>query len=295
MNFFFYYIRQFYKQWFLTFVVIIGLASGILQISPLPNNSYIANIAILILCLIISITSTLIIYRIKHISDDEIWMLEKPRDKPLIVFPYQKVYLKAANSLARIHYGKSSPNYNTVKKWYKKNPFILSILTDSHNKFVGYFDILPLEFYFGKDFISGTVKENDIGYYNILPPEQMHSTEYIYFAGISVKDQDTQLGRKHGAILVYAALVYLETFYDLSKPKKIYAIPVSDCGKHLIEKLDFQIETDQLNRKDKLDLYSRTFTFKEICAYKRQFSFCKNKFDYSSYSKALQQSAVRIE
>jgi len=288
MKFFFYFIRQVFKQWFLIFVSIIGLISGILTIFPLPEKYQLSNVIIFCFCIIISIITTMILYHINHIQEEEIWMLEKPRDKPFIVFPYQESYLKAANTLASIHYGKSSPNYNIVKKWYLKNPYALTVLTDSHKKFVGYFDILPLECNFGRNFIKGNLKENDIRDSHILPPNKMQNSDYIYFAGISVKDQNMQIGRKHGAILIYAALIYLETFYDLSSPKKIYAIPVSNCGVHLMEKLDFQIETDQTNRKDKLDLYSRTFTKNEIDKYKREFSFCKNKFDYSSYSITLQ-------
>lgn len=287
MRFIIYFIKQVYKQWFLLFVATIGLASGILAIFPLQNKSNITNLIIFFICFFISVIATLIIYQIKHIPDDEIWMLEVPRDKPTIAFPYQKSYLKAANSLARSHYGKNSINYDIVRKWYEKNPFAVTILTDSHNKFVGYFDILPLEPDFGKDLISGVVKEKDIRHYDILPPKQMRNAEYIYFAGISVKDQLTQTGKKHGAILIYAAMVYLETFYDLSNPKKIYAIAASDCGKNILQKLNFQIETDETNRKDKLDLYSRTITKVDIHNYMKQFAFCDDKFDYSSYKKAL--------
>lgn len=286
MRFVIYFIRQVYKQWFLIFAATIGLASGILAIFPLQSKSNITNLIIFLICLFISVIATLILYQIKHIPDDEIWMLEVPRDKPTIAFPYQKAYLKAANALARSHYGKSSINYDIVKRWYEKNPLVLTILTDSHNKFVGYFDILPLEPDFGKDLINGTVKEKDIRHYDILPPNQMRNAEYIYFAGVSVKDQLTQTGRKHGAILIYAAMIYIETFYDLSKPKKIYAIAASVCGKNILEKLSFQIETDETNRKDKLDLYSRTISKNDIDCYRKQFAFCEDKFDYLAYQKA---------
>lgn len=288
MRFTFYFIRQVYKQWFLLFAATIGLASGILTIFPLQQKSSLTNLIIFGICFLVSVIATLIIYQVKHIPDDEIWMLEEPRDKPTIAFPYQKAYLKAANSLARSHYGKSSINYDIVRKWYEKNPFAMTILTDSHNKFVGYFDILPLKTDFGKDLISGNVKEKDIRHYDILSPDQMSNTEYIYVAGVSVKDQLTQTGRKHGAILIYAAMVYLETFYDLSTPKKIYAIAATECGKNILQKLGFNIETDETNRKDRLDLYSRTVTKTEIDNYRRKFAFCDDKFDYSSYIKALQ-------
>jgi len=286
MRYIIYFIKQVYKQWFLFFAATIGLASGILTIFPIPEKSNFTNLIILSICLFISVIATLILYQLKHIPDEEIWMLETPRDKPTLVFPYQKTYLKAANSLARSHYGKSSIDYDIVRKWYEKNPLILTILTNSHNKFVGYFDILPLRPDFAKDLIEGTIKEKDIRHYDILPPEEMRNAEYIYFAGVSVKDQLTQTGRKHGAILIYAAMVYLETFYDLTNPKKIYAIAASTCGKNILEKLNFQIETDETNRKDKLDLYSRVISKENIDNYRKQFAFCDDKFDYSSYEKA---------
>lgn len=287
MKYILYFIRQVYKQWFLIFVATIGLVNGILSIFPIREKTNITNLIIFIGCVLISVITTLIFYKIKNFPDDEIWMLEEPKDKPTIAFPYQKSYLKAANSLARIHYGKSSINYNIVRKWYEKNPYVLTILTDCHNKFVGYFDILPLESNFGHSLIDGTVKEKDIRYYHILAPEKMQNSEYIYIAGVSVKDQLTQTGKKNGAILIYAIIVYLETFYNLSKPKKIYAIAATDCGKNLLEKMAFKIETDETDRKDKLDLYSRSLTKMDVDNYKKQFAFCENKFDYSSYLKAL--------
>lgn len=287
MRFVIYFIRQVYKQWFLIFAATIGLVSGILAIFPLQSKSNITNLIVFLICLFISIISTLILYQIKHIPDDEIWMLEAPRDKPTIAFPYQKAYLKAANALARSHYGKSSINYDIVKRWYEKNPYALTILTDSHNKFVGYFDILPLESDFARDLINGAVKEKDIRHYDILSPSQMRNAEYIYIAGVSVKDQLSQAGKKHGAILIYAAMVYIETFYDLSTPKNIYAIAASECGKNILEKLNFQIESDETNRKDKLDLYSRKISKSDIENYRRQFAFCENKFDYLAYQKVV--------
>jgi hypothetical protein len=287
MRFILYFIRQVYKQWFLIFAAIIGLVSGILAIFPLSETSNITKLTLFLACLGVSILATLVVNQIKHIPDDEIWMLEEPRDKPAIAFPYKKTFLKAANLLARSHYGKSSIPYDIVQKWYEKNPFALTILTDAHNKFVGYFDILPLEPGFGKDLVVGAVKEKDIRHHNILSPSEMKNADYIYFAGVSVKDQLTQLGRKHGAILIYAAMVYLETFYDLSKPKRIYAIAASECGKNILEKLKFQIETDETNRKDKLDLYSRTITKEEIDNFRKKFAFCEDKFDYSAYTNSL--------
>ena len=115
----------------------------------------------------------------------------------------------------------------------------------------------------------------------------MKSTEYIYIGGVSVKDQLTQTGKKHGAILIYSALLYLEIFYDLTQPKNIYAIAATECGKNLLEKLGFQIESDESNRKDRLDLYSRLITKDEIMAYKKKFAFCEDKCDYSAYEKAV--------
>ncbi|HRG42916.1 MAG TPA: hypothetical protein PKY97_00570 [Saprospiraceae bacterium] len=287
MRFLLYFIKQVYKQWFLIFAAIIGIVSGVLTIFPIPSGSSTTNIIVFTFCLVISVFITLIIYQIKHIPDEEMWMLEIPREKPSIIFPYKKEYLKAASSLARSHYGKNSVSYETCRKWYEQNPLTLTVLADSHNKFVGYFDIIPLVPSFGRDLVSGTVMEKDIKPIDILPPNKMRDAEYIYIAGISVKDQLSQLGKKHGAILIYSTFIYLERFYDLSKPKKLFAIAATECGKNILEKLNFYVESDESNRKDGLDLYSRIITKDEIVSYRLQFDFCDNKFDYSAYSKAV--------
>jgi hypothetical protein len=287
MNSLIYLIRHVWKQWFFIFIGTIGLVSALLTIFPLKNSSFVLNVGIFFTCLFISIIITLIVYKIKHIPDDDIWLLETQNEKPTIAFPYQKNYLKAANALARSHYGKNAIGHDIVKKWYEKNPLILTVLTDSHNKFVGYFDILPLNSDFGKDFVNGLVKENEIRHYDILEPSKMQQTEYLYFAGVSVKDQFTHLGRKHGSILIYSALVYLEKFYDLTNGKKIYALAASDCGKKILEKLKFNIEVDESNRKDKLDLYSRKITSDDINAYRAKMTFCDELVDTSAYKNSL--------
>lgn len=282
-----YFVRQVWKHWFIIFIATIGLVSGLLTIFPIRNSSLLINTGVFFICFFISIIITLVIYKIKHIPDDDIWLLETQNEKPTIAFPYQKNYLKAANALARSHYGKNAIGHDIVKRWYEKNPYMLTILTDSHNKFVGYFDILPLTSDFGRDFVDGVVKENEIRHYDILEPSKMNSSEYLYFAGVSVKDQFTQLGRKHGSILIYSALIYLNTFYDLSKGKKIYAVAASDCGRKILEKLKFNIEIDETNRKDKLDLYSRVITKTEIDSYMKKMNFCSDLVDCSAYKRAL--------
>lgn len=294
MNSIIYLIRQLWKQWFIIFAATIGLISGILTIFPIKNNTLLLDIIIFSSCLFLSLIVTLVIYKSKHISDDEIWILEVPNEKPAIAFPYHKKFLRAANELARTHYGKNALGYGVVKKWYEKNPLLITILTDEHNKFVGYFDILPLTDIFGQKFIEGIVKESDISHSDILGPEEMQKTEYLYFAGISVKDPYSQKGRKYGSILIYSAMVYLDSLYDLNEGKKLYAIAASDCGRNILKKLKFRIETDETERKDKLDLYSRMITKADIEVYKQKFCFLEQLCDYSEYYLLKETGEIRI-
>jgi len=291
MNLFFaflYFFKQVYKAWFLTFVGIIGLASGIIQIFPFQDKTYITNLAIFLFCLFLSVLATLLIYRIKHVPDDELWMLETPTEKPTIAFPYEKSFLRPANNLARSLYGKHSLRGDVVRKWYEKNPLTLTCLTDAHNKFVGYFDILPLTQTFGKRFVSGHSREKDIRSQHILSPSEMRDAKYIYIAGVSVKDPMTTHGKKYGAMLIYSLMVHLQTFYNLNSPKKIYATAATECGRNVLERLQFRIETDGENRRDKLDLYARVITNDDIKDYRKSFNFLENKLDYSAYTNPIQ-------
>ncbi len=290
MNIFFaflYFFKQVYKAWFITFVGIIGLASGIIQIFPFQDATYLKNFAIFAFCLLLSVIATLLIYRIKHVPDDDLWMLETPTEKPTIAFPYEESFLRPANNLARSLYGKHSLRSDVVKKWYEKNPLTLTCLTDAHNKFVGYFDVLPLTPTFGKKFVSGVSREKDIRSQHILPPNEMREAKFIYIAGVSAKDQMTTQGKKYGAMLIYSLMVHLQTFYDLNTPRKIYATAATDCGRNVLERLHFYIETDGENRRDKLDLYARLITKADIDDYRKSFSFLENKLDYSAYSKPI--------
>lgn len=96
MRFVIYFIRQVYKQWFLIFAAIIGLVSGVLAIFPINETSNITKFTIFLACFFVSIIVTLVVYQIKHIPDEEMWMLEEPKEKPAIAFPYNVAYLKVS-------------------------------------------------------------------------------------------------------------------------------------------------------------------------------------------------------
>jgi len=283
------YFKQIFLQWAGIFLGTLTTIITIQVLTPIKELDVYLSIGIIALSLIISVVITLIIYPPKNyvnqIGEDEIWLLERNSGKPTIRFPYQNSFLIPVNRLAKQYYGKNYLEASIVKPWYEKNPFSIVTLTDVNHRFVGYFDVLPLHDQFADSFINGLVKERDIKSQNVFSNSEMRNAKTIYFAGIAVKNETTTTGKFHGAMLLYAALLYLEEHFDLTKNKKIIAIAATDCGRKILEKLGFKIEVYGTSRKDKCDLYSRDLDKVAINKWKSVLSFLKTRFDYSELVK----------
>jgi len=283
-----YYLKNVYRQLIFILISTIGFFGAIVTIEPSLQKIQNLPAFLFVLSLLVSIGIILILFPLfkytTPFDPKDLWIFSA-RSELSILFPYEEKYLKPVNDIAKLYFSKNYTNLSFVKKWYIKNPFILSILADCDRRIIGYFDILPLKEDFALEFIIGSKKETDIKPEYILSKDEMHEAKYIYFAGIAVAQNCRQAIRLFGGPLLYAAIIYIETFYKFSSPKKIISIPVTDCGRKLLKEFGFTLETEKASRLDKLDLYSRTIYKCDIIKIKRQYRFTKEKIDLSSYSK----------
>lgn len=212
---------------------------------------------------------------------------EKKDARFKIVFPCDSKYYRAANKLAKQKFGKHSVSSKTIDDWKNRNEYILTCLTDN-NRMVGYFDILPLKTEFALELINGSKGEEDIQGKDLLPIDQIKNAEYIYFAGIAVKDTHSGQGCIHGTYLLASAVQYVNLLYNNSNVKKILTIPTSECGLKITNKLNFVLEREGLLRKDGHDLYSKDFDLNEIKSLIQSKARLYNRFDLSSYYHTIQ-------
>jgi len=203
-----------------------------------------------------------------------------------IIFPCDNAYYREANKLAKEKFGKNSVSTRTVNDWQKRNEFILTCLTDK-KKMVGYFDILPLKDDFANKLISGEVGENDIRAEHILAFHEIKKASYVYFAGIAVQNTNSGNGCIHGTYLIYAAILYIKTFYSKGNLKKILTIPTSDCGLKIATHLNFTLEREGRLRKDGFDIFSKDFNLVELELLIKQKKHLYNRFDTSAYTNTL--------
>jgi len=204
-----------------------------------------------------------------------------------IIFPCDIGYYRAVNKLAKEKFGKNSASTSAANDWQKKNEYILTCLTDN-NLLVGYFDILPLKPDFAQRFISGEVGEKDIRAEHLFSFHELKKAEYVYFAGIAVKNTNVGAGCIHATYLIYAAILYLKTFYSGSNLKQILTIPTSDEGLAITKKF-FSLEREGGLRKDGQDLYSSPFNLLEFTQLISEKKDIYKRFDASAYRTLLKE------
>lgn len=274
-------IRKHYKEWLLIFLAVIGLGSGLFAIFPVHPTLW-TGAVILFVCIVITTIITTIYNRENYLPETAFLMLEEsPRAR--ISFSFENDFIKAANMLAHDHYGSNTISLESVRLLNEKNRFMTSFISDKNNKFMGYFDILPLNESFASDFLAGIKTESDIGVDDILEPEKMINSSFLYFSGISVKHVDSALGSRFGSYLLYAAINYLALFYRDRLPVNVYALSATSNGRKILERLNFEVIVDESNRKDGMDLYFRAFTNEQLSALLKRHSYCEDYVDLSSY------------
>lgn len=290
------YLKATYKSWIAIFSTTIGFgASIILFIPEVSLNTTYSKIIALLFCIILSVVITLITKPVKYVIEnfnvDDLVLDINTSTK--ILFPYQEKYLKPINIIANSYYGDRNPDLTILKQWYGRNPYTLITLVDKYNTILGYYDILPLEDNFAKDFIAGRVTEEDIRSRHILTPKQMRNAKYLYFAGVAIKDYTKQRNKIYSGQLIYSAYIYLNNFYDLDREIIMFAIAATNCGEKLLKGLDYSLESSRHNRKDKTDLYLKKVTKQTIEKDRNDLALITNKIDYSEIIKACKINDIK--
>jgi len=276
------YIKVTYKNWITIFSTTIGFgASIVLFIPEFSLNTAYSKIIALLFCFILSVVITLITKPVKSVIekftvDDLVFDINTSTK---ILFPYQEKFLKPINVIANSYYGDNNPELTLLKQWYRRNPYTLITLADKNSVILGYYDILPLEDNFAKDFIAGKVTENDIKSSNILTPKQMRNARYLYFAVVAIKDYTKQRNKIYSGQLIYSAYIYLNNFYDLDQDIIMFAIAATKCGEKLLKGLDYSLESSKHNRKDNTDLYLKKVSKVIIEKYRDELALITNKID----------------
>jgi hypothetical protein len=282
------YIKYSYKKWILVFVAVTGFYTSVITVMPqISIVSNIEKIAVLFLIFFTTIVICLLLYLIRDFVEnlpiDD--LLFEPNCNTKILFPYNVKYLKAINRIANSYYKDFNPNIKILKSWYEKNPFTLITLADRNSKIIGYYDILPLKDEFAKKFIKGDVTESNIISEVILTKDKMKDANYIYFAGVAIKDYTQNKNRIYSGQLLYTAFIYLKKFYNLDNDKVIFATATTKCGEVLLKRLGFTLESNKNDRLDKTDLYTLKINSNTIESARDEIAVISSKIDYSSISK----------
>lgn len=277
------YLRVNLKSWLQIFIATIGFVGSLVVFLPgVQLETTFSKLITLLLCFLLSLAVTFIVKPIRESVEnlplEELLFTEDCAAK--VLFPYKEKYLKPLHAIAKTYYGKASASEKYLKTWYEKNPFILVTLADKNKQIVGYYDILPLYKSFAVKLIDGKVSEKDIRNVHILPKEEMAKAEYLYFAGVAIKNQHSQQSKIFAGYLLYSAYVYLKKYYDLSTDKKIFATAATKAGKQLLIHLNYSLECSKLNRKDKLDLYMKTVNKNNIEENMEKIIFFGTKVDF---------------
>jgi hypothetical protein len=60
--------------------------------------------------------------------------------------------------------------------------------------------------------------------------------------------------------MMWSMLVYVRRFFDLTKPRRVYALAATTEGERILRKLSFEIHTPAEARRDHHDLYYLSVT-----------------------------------
>jgi len=176
----FYRKKQFYIKFFAVFVSLLGLCGSVVALSPISLNQFEFQVSILIIIAISFVVGVISIPKIVFPTDEVVHFALSSKSKCKIIFPCTYEQYKIANKIADDSFEKKdSPNFRKINAWRRKNPLILSLYYDANNKVKGYFDILPLKKQFEKKLREGALRELDINYDSMLPPEEMYHSEII--------------------------------------------------------------------------------------------------------------------
>lgn len=175
--------------------------------------------------------------------------------------------IKLASEASRLadecYSGSITIDANVFEQLRVKNPLILACLTDRRGQFVGYFDIIPLYEPFARSLIQGHVTESKISHEDVVPPQQMKSSKYLFISGIAVRNPNTYSGRRSASILVWALLKYLDRHYGRTNAV-VFALAATPEGDELLQRFKLRQSPGGTMRMDRYKLYSIPLSNSEI-------------------------------
>ncbi|HWA91157.1 MAG TPA: hypothetical protein VG889_14055 [Rhizomicrobium sp.] len=152
---------------------------------------------------------------------------------------------------------------NIYEQLWLKNNYILTCLCDQNEIVHGYFDVIPVRSSFAIPLLKGRIHETQMTHDDVLSPHEMEKCEYLYIAGIAVRNPEAYLGRQDANILVWGLFEYLKKFYGFGAPLLI-AIASTEPGKGLLKRFKMQWENGPRDRVDGGDLYVLKLTKQEL-------------------------------
>lgn len=188
-----------------------------------------------------------------HISPG---IIEEPR--ALVAKVCSAAELREANELA--HYGRDSIPNTLAEAWREASPNSFVCLIDQHPHVVASFGILGLSASFLDQFLHGRLIESQLTAADLLPWSQTLSQEALYISGVVVRDAGSPRGWRWASIMMWSMLVYVRTFFDLTKPRRVYALAATPEGERILRKLNFEIYTPAEARLDHHNLYYLSVT-----------------------------------
>jgi hypothetical protein len=166
-----------------------------------------------------------------HLSGD--W-LNGQDDDCVLEIPASDNMLAAAWKYARSVYGRDALSLERLKIWREANPWTIAVMRCPKNHYQGHFDLLPLTREAAERLIRGTLAEHSLDEQHIMSEELMHTAEFLYIAGVCVRDHDGGDGDLRAAQLIGGLASMAKELYG-SKKREVFAIATTDDGIRLLE------------------------------------------------------------
>lgn len=149
--------------------------------------------------------------------------------------------------------------YTVLKEWYTANSNAFFVIRNKNGIRVGHVDILPLRQETLNEFISGKIIEHDIRGNSLFKPDEREKINHLYIESLAIP-YVKGFARSYALKEVLLSLDKLiETICDPDFSTIIYAMPASEEGKQIIEKLNFSITVEGKNRKGGYSIYKIPF------------------------------------
>jgi hypothetical protein len=146
-----------------------------------------------------------------------------------------------ANRIVRRELDKRCVKYREYKNWRRKNPYIFTALTDSHDGLIGFFDVFPLTDEAAAGLTDGTYDEHSLTAEAILPCEKNSSAKKIYIASIVVNPKQTSFSPIVAKeILLIKLGEFLLSVFPPDGERLLFAFAHTGAGERLLKNANFR-------------------------------------------------------